>query len=923
MRHVRCINVLLGRLKSIPDNSGPGQKGQYLGLEKDHDRVVRYSLDRMEWVADHEDIHDLVKYVLKQEDFLKSRARNRFNDKLLTIYSTSPDSLIPYIQRFAVSLMKKDKTPWAALEWAVYWGRLELVKRMLASDNNTNEVQEDAKIMAQIFYNEINRLKEKPKKRFGVTWSQSPHPKRNNNRLPNINTKEQELYEKLREIEEDYVDIRVALQYGNPGIVKIADVKKALRPPGLDQTTRESIGDFFAGIIDVYDADDGVALLRRSRRVDDVIYDKGPRVIMESARARVNKSQAGYEKPSTKLGEEDLQLRWVHLPANNMRWMEDLSAKLRCDKRPGSKEQKPSDPDSISRDFLQRSWHQLPMGMKPACLKLTIGPKTGNTGQPEVKEKGEEKGGGGKKISNLKLSENDVLESASSLALYMPYFTFSTLTNEEYNAKPTGTTDPQTRKGASVGPSPSSESTILKIIRSIKPIIRAVRLGSAESQSEKSQIGESPSSETEHTLSTIPQVKTYQKLIDAYKDRGSILHVSRTLDEYFHYSFPDKDAQEDLDYRNRTQVISKRIQDIRAQNGCPGDWTIIRVDHLWLWIIDEKTIISSSTHRMDKAQDPILEGIWKHMNSDEVQSGRRSLPSSPYKMAQFITDFCINFFHTATCKVTEVAARSSEVRQVEESIPEIFKNEINKTSREEAKLLDGFTCNIRSVISDFESKETRGTLDLEVHTRKQVKRNFESIEKASELLKQIKDIRDELNMLKSVLTQQKSVWNELNDLQFGNDNLSGPAYAINSIDEMDSQAARVQTAVISILDLEQNKASIQEAVSSREQAQESIRQGRTLMAFTVVTIFFLPLFALNIAIFPHSGEDVYWPDWVFGITFGLTVALLAIILTVAFYLDSVRQFVKKFREIFKQFFEHLDEKIESEVASARTPTSAV
>lgn len=39
--------------------------------------------------------------------------------------------------------------------------------------------------------------------------------------------------------------------------------------------------------------------------------------------------------------------------------------------------------------------------------------------------------------------------------------------------------------------------------------------------------------------------------------------------------------------------------------------------------------------------------------------------------------------------------------------------------------------------------------------------------------------------------------------------------------------------------LEQNEASINEAVSSRKQAQETIEQGRTLMVFTVITIIFV------------------------------------------------------------------------------------
>ncbi|KAI0459738.1 hypothetical protein F5B21DRAFT_254741 [Xylaria acuta] len=488
-------------------------------------------------------------------------------------------------------------------------------------------------------------------------------------------------------------------------------------------------------------------------------------------------------------------------------------------------------------------------------------------------------------------SQDDIPDA---LALYMPYFTFSTLTEEEFNP---GLTQQAEEDADRVGETPppsyrqadSHESRIIRIIRAFRHMIRA-----AQPRTEDSHTGGPPLPEAKPRLSLIPQVETYQKLIKAYKEGGGILHCSQTLDEYFYHSLSDKAAQTDLELRNQTQVTSKRILEVGPHGGCQGDWTIIRVDHLWLWIIDDKNIISSSTHRMDKIHDPILEGIWKYMNSEEVQSGRASLPSSSYKMAQFITEFCINFFHHATCKVG----------QVEESIPEIYKNAINKTSRDEALLLDKFTRKVDSVMSSLKAAGSQSAADLEAQARQQVKSNFVSIRRASELLKQIKDIRDEINMLKSVLTQQKSVWNELHDRQAGEHNLRGPAYAINNIDEMDAQAARVQDAVLSVLGLEQNEASIQEAMTSREQAQESIRQGRTLMAFTVVTIFFLPgsflvaLFALNIAVFPRSGsgEDVYWPNWVFAIIFGLTIALLAIIMTIAFYLDNVKRFVKKLND---------------------------
>lgn len=77
----------------------------------------------------------------------------------------------------------------------------------------------------------------------------------------------------------------------------------------------------------------------------------------------------------------------------------------------------------------------------------------------------------------------------------------------------------------------------------------------------------------------------------------------------------------------------------------------------------------------------------------------------------------------------------------------------------------------------------------------QIIKNFRSIGRAADLLKEVKDIRDELNILKMALTHQKKVWNELHDIKLGENGLTGPAYIIHEIEEMDKMAARIQSAV--------------------------------------------------------------------------------------------------------------------------------
>ncbi|KAE8449130.1 hypothetical protein EG329_008514 [Mollisiaceae sp. DMI_Dod_QoI] len=1043
--HTKSIEVLLSwlrdRLHHSPEPDAQELAVRCLGLDK-NGRGARYRYNAMKSAAEHEETHDLVKFVLKARDFLDPHAfrwDSSDNESSMESNSAFWDEKIRDFRCQIDDRVRpkdgKEEHSWDALQWAVYRGEIDLVERLLVSSNSEDKKvqkkvqkkRESAEDLASKICEEIHKKRDdadvdanqthegwmlssimpseyssaatddeleqgggtaKDSQDMGFSGGQGVARSRRQSTtsVPSIKEEERGLpitnkddfLDKLNMMEEDYLNIRDSLRYGiplNPGVVKIADMNKSLVAPSLnmDKESKAKIDDFFAGIIDIYNDGDGVAFLRRSRRVEKVIYDMGPKAIMESARAPVKKSQITLgeaqvgEAQETDRKEEDLRLRWVHLPANNITWMEDLTLRLLLDKKPDNTAILER-PDSYwdSQDFLRQSWHELPKGnsqvhfMKPTCVKQNTKPRSGNTDRTGVKRKQESKSNSDspnerqketKETKGTRLATEkdkskveDTLKGGkmteqkeqagipNALALYMPYFTFSTLTEKKFDpslARQMEERSIRARESSMLGglkdalplrsryyrtvhdrthPSISTvrgnepelkvdearqinshEGFIKRITRRLRQIIQA-----AHPKIEAPRISSEPSCpETQPQLSIIAEAETYQNLFEAYKHMGSIIHGSRTLDEFFYHSLSDKDAQADLEIRNKDQVTTKRIRHVISHVGGPGYWTIIRVDQLWLWIVDNKTIISSSTHRLDKTIDPILEGIWKYMNSDEVQTGRASLPSSPYEMAKFITEFCIEFFDHATCTVGVV----------EESMHEIYKNAINQRTRDEALLFDTFAKKVNGIISSLGPAKPQADADLEVQAEEQVKENFHSIKDASALLKEIKDIRDELNMLKAVLTQQKSVWNELHDPQTEKDNLRGPAYAINNIVEMDKQAERVQDAVLSVLGLEQNEASIQEAMSSREQAQESIRQGRTLMVFTIVTIFFLPgsflasLFALNIAVFPRAGGDsVYWPNWAFAVIFGLTIALSILIIGFAFYVDNVKKLVKRYRE---------------------------
>jgi len=157
----------------------------------------------------------------------------------------------------------------------------------------------------------------------------------------------------------------------------------------------------------------------------------------------------------------------------------------------------------------------------------------------------------------------------------MPYFTFSTLTTNELGPQDTPRDVPLSinRQTDPHGRLP------IRIARALWHTIRPAQGGGGAPPAE-----EPPAPDWSPLLSPIQQVGTYQKLIDAYENK--IVHGSHTLDEYFYHSVSDEANQRDLKRRNKTQITSKRILDATVNRGYPGDWTIIRVDHLWLWIVD-------------------------------------------------------------------------------------------------------------------------------------------------------------------------------------------------------------------------------------------------------------------------------------------------------------------------------------------------
>ncbi|KAI7784489.1 uncharacterized protein LA080_009988 [Diaporthe eres] len=192
-----------------------------------------------------------------------------------------------------------------------------------------------------------------------------------------------------------------------------------------------------------------------------------------------------------------------------------------------------------------------------------------------------------------------------------------------------------------------------------------------------------------------------------------------------------------------------------------------------------------------------------------------------------------------------------------------------------------------------------------------------------DLVVETEDINDELHILTAVLDDQRKSVEQLEVflhqartkveyVNYKDDNSNVVDYGcidvqIHRITEMNELAERALSSLRHLIDLKQKQANFSEAISARElaeqtaknttlqikQAEETTRQGKTLMVFTVVTIIFLPLsflaafFAINVDAFPWNENDKISLNYLLRYMLSIGFALAIPFVGLAFSIDEI------------------------------------
>ncbi|CAN8104755.1 unnamed protein product [Discula destructiva] len=345
------------------------------------------------------------------------------------------------------------------------------------------------------------------------------------------------------------------------------------------------------------------------------------------------------------------------------------------------------------------------------------------------------------------------------------------------------------------------------------------------------------------------------------------------------------------------------------------------VDQLWLWILDEKTIITAFPKRY---------GLNKQDTSGAHKSIRRRLQNLRPRHIKTVFDLAVIILDELTNVFFDRTKTANEQPEVLNIFSETIGNINNRQTLSYHHLWD-WTKSLAKAASP-------GALPTDMS---KFVAPLLNISTEGELQQEIKDVIDELNIMLYLQSQQleviRSFRSHARKLLDPKDQLgSGPASPtlsnmspsspnmasigrrnvetnpdsskmkkldwltktsqdlvnlvetrITELRALKESAESTSSSLDNLLGLKQQQASVVQAWQSVQQAEEAVKQGRTIMIFTVITIIFLPL-AFIASIFGMNNKQISGADapmtlqQQFKLMFPVSLGLIVVVIVFAY-----------------------------------------
>ncbi|RBA22490.1 hypothetical protein FPRO05_00837 [Fusarium proliferatum] len=699
-----------------------------------------------------------------------------------------------------------------------------------------------------------------------------------------------------------YLSMLVTLQdiLKNPPFAQISRTHRdemEYKVPTFGPSHENLIAEAEATVVAFFQGKDESGKIRRNERIKEVVYGSGPtQVVGVAIRSLIDIAKtASIPFDSAVYAKENLNFTWVHLPSTNMVWMNDLLTTIMYNENYCT-------PEYLEvRSFLRDSWIEVPdktsrsRMMRPQYVSREVASDSsseGTTSSNSVKyHRKEAKGAHMGEPAVKEVNEKDARETKTTVA-------GSGASDQKVYDDWSPEALKPTKKPSEPLPASATYMPYLTYSTHCKSL--------NEVKDKKLQ----------------ESFYHYEELMEKYDNKQQ--HGSPTLDEwYYQFAQENDDAKKDQSQRNKSQVVSKYLGESERERITTGrnEWTVVCVNQLWIWTVSNDWIITATSSPFDNSPDILVDEILNLLSKRTEYGGSGAQPVTATKLVPAIIDHCVGSYE-----------RRPEKNRI--SIGQTFSHYINKIGRDETALFDRFRAwsqqehstktrkskQIKSSLTQYLVKVTKlaawrtsfsgkGNLAETKQTDQQTDEKAngkadhqsqsqiitEAIDKEKSLYGDIKDVRDELNILKSVAQFQQIVQRGLAGKKVDESRLSS-TYVVKDLEELDSIADRIQSAISTTLSLQQSD------VANR-QATEATKQGKTVMTFTFATVLFLPLsflsslFALDVASFQEA------PAWAFYVIFFVSIGVSAILGFSVFYWDNIKHPKKMLFDIVKELSE--------------------
>ena len=346
------------------------------------------------------------------------------------------------------------------------------------------------------------------------------------------------------------------------------------------------------------------------------------------------------------------------------------------------------------------------------------------------------------------------------------------------------------------------------------------------------------------------------KLIWQYHSSNQPLHCRRTLDQYGYPSLRNtsvRDHDQVLYKQTRTQrgpdepplkgTSMQNITAILRAARDPGNHAskvktmkdshakVLMVDQLWLWILDDETVVSfAAPKERDEGDDSL------HHQGDLRRAIYKDINGDFSRPCEDCFDFAaLAVYHAVTALLDQTEDKDLQVFR-------IFEEYISELTEQQTKSFKEFRDHHRY----------RDIADLDMQRLPNYVDNRDDLDAVLEL----RDIDDELGTIEKLLGEQHrciaEMLNQFDELKTFHNKGHHGYYLLQEVKQiisgyeghvaaMKKSAEAAQEAFEKLLDMKQKQANIVEAHLAREQTEVAAEQSRSVMIFTIFTIIFLPL----------------------------------------------------------------------------------